>query len=128
MAFLEMIKTTIRTLLTGPVTRRYPSVPAKVTERTRGHVTIDPSECILCGLCMRRCPSDAIVVEREERTWQIDRSRCIVCGSCVESCPAKCLTMENSYIPPEDTRPEPESVAVTSVRPEKKGSAPEKDT
>ena len=122
MGFFQMMTAVVRTLFRGPVTRRYPAVPAKKTELSRGHVTIDPSKCISCGMCMKRCPADAIVVAREEKTWQIDRFRCVVCGSCVEVCPVQCLTMETAYIPPTAVRLEPELVAITYVKPEKKES------
>ncbi|MGC9434814.1 MAG: 4Fe-4S binding protein [Methanomicrobiales archaeon] len=124
MGFFQMLSAVVRTLVRGPVTRRYPAVPAKVTALSRGHVTIDPSMCISCGLCMKRCPADAICVSKEEKTWQIDRFRCVVCGACVEACPANCLSMETAYIPPTPARLQPELVTITYVKPEKKESAP----
>jgi len=123
MGFFQMMSAVVRTLARGPVTRRYPAVPAKVTDLSRGHVTIDPSKCISCGLCMKRCPADAICVRKEGKTWQIDRFRCVVCGACVEACPANCLVMETAYIPPTTARLQPELVAITYVKPEKKESA-----
>ena len=121
MGFFQMMITVVRALLSSPATRRYPAVPAKQTELSRGHVTIDPSRCISCGLCMKRCPADAIVVAREEKTWQIDRFRCVVCAACVEACPVDCLVMETTYIPPTPVRLQPELVTITYVKPEKKG-------
>jgi ech hydrogenase subunit F len=119
MGFFEMAKTVLQNLFGKPATRRYPVQPARVSPITRGHVVVEPSECISCGLCMRRCPSQAIQVEKEEKTWEIDRLRCIACNACVEACPAKCLTMEQEYIAPVVERTV-ERVPITYVKPERK--------
>ena len=49
---------------------------------------------------MLRCPTQAIVVDRENRTWECNHFRCITCGNCVESCPADCLHLEPVYRSP----------------------------
>jgi ech hydrogenase subunit F len=118
MAFFEMAKTALMTLLSRPATIRYPFQPAKKTEISRGHVTIDESRCISCGTCERKCPSQAIVINKEAKTWQIDRLRCVVCNSCVETCPAKCLFMDTQYTSPVTTR-SVEIVTITYVKPPK---------
>lgn len=47
----------------------------------------DMSKCILCGLCMRQCPVQAIEVDRKEtKTWKINRDTCIQCGACIDAC------------------------------------------
>ena len=66
----------------------------------KGHVVNDVDRCILCGICQKRCPCAAIVVDKPARTWTIDRFRCVQCGSCVRECPKDCLTMEPTYTPP----------------------------
>ena len=119
MAFFEMAKTAIRTVLEKPATRPYPYVPAKRTGLSRGHVTIDVSKCISCGMCMKKCPSEAICISKEQKTWAIDRLRCIVCNSCVEVCPVKCLAMDQAYTPSYTVRPGMEVFAITYVKPEK---------
>jgi len=125
MAFFEMTKTAIKTLLSTPATILYPAQPAKKTPLSRGHVTIDESRCISCGTCQRKCPSQAIVVSKEAKTWQIDRLRCVVCNSCVDTCPVKCLFMDTQYSSPVIAR-SVEVVAITyvkPVKPEKKDEA-----
>jgi ech hydrogenase subunit F len=119
MGFFTMAKTVIRNLVHGPATRRYPAVPQRPCPITRGHVTIDPARCISCGLCMRRCPAQAIRVDKAEKVWEIDRFRCIACDACVEACPAKCLIMETDYIQPVTERTI-ERYPITYVKPEKK--------
>ncbi len=126
MAFFEMAKTALRTVLQRPATIRYPAEPAKKTPLTRGHVIIDESRCISCGTCQRKCPSQAILLQKEEKTWQIDRFRCVVCNSCVDTCPVKCLTMDPQYTAPAVSCGV-EIVTITYVKPVKtvdKGETP----
>jgi len=104
MTFFEMTGTVIRSLFKKPATLMYPVKPGKKTPLSRGHVTIDPENCILCRSCQRKCPTGALCVEVKEKTWQIDRLRCVVCNACVEVCPTHCLTMDTQYTPPMTTR------------------------
>jgi ech hydrogenase subunit F len=124
MAFFEMVKTALITVLRRPVTIRYPAEPAKKTDLSRGHVIIDESRCISCSLCQKRCPAQAIVVLKEEKTWQIDRLRCVVCRACVDVCPVKCLFMDTQYTAPMTARGV-EIVAITYVKPPKSEKPPE---
>jgi len=100
MGMFTIAHTIIRMLTRGPATLRYPAQPAQLKEKSRGHIEIDISLCIYCGLCERHCVSQAISINKEERTWTIDRMRCIICGECVESCPKDCLFMAQTYHPP----------------------------
>ncbi|MHB8163651.1 MAG: 4Fe-4S dicluster domain-containing protein [Methanoregula sp.] len=97
MTFFQMTKTVLKSLFTRPATLMYPAKPAKKTSLSRGHVTIDPTKCITCRLCQRKCPTQAICVEVKEKTWEIDNMRCVVCSVCVDVCPTKSLTMETEY-------------------------------
>ncbi len=118
MVFFEMVKTALRTVVQRPVTMLYPAQAAKKTALTRGHVTIDESRCISCGTCQRKCPSQAIVLNKDAKTWQIDRLRCIVCNSCVDTCPVKCLFMDTQYSSPVIAR-SVEIINITYVKPPK---------
>jgi len=118
MAFFEMVKTALTTVLQRPATILYPAQAAKKTPLSRGHVTIDESRCISCGTCQRKCPAQALVVNKESKIWQIDRLRCVVCNSCVETCPVKCLFMDTQYSAPVTTR-SLEIVTITYVKPAK---------
>ena len=94
-----MSKQVARSLARGPATRRYPFEKREYFAGTRGHISIEIGKCILCVLCDRKCPTQAIKVDRQAKTWTIDRLRCIQCSVCVDVCPKKCLGMENTYAP-----------------------------
>lgn len=53
----------------------------------------DPNVCVYCTLCAKKCPQEAIAVDRTAKTWSLDESKCIECGTCVEACPKKCIKM-----------------------------------
>lgn len=53
----------------------------------------DPNVCVFCTLCAKKCPQEAITVDRAEKTWKLDEEKCIECGTCVSVCPKKCIKM-----------------------------------
>ena len=99
--FMIFAKTAIKNLFTKPYTVAYPAQPANFPERMRGHIELQPENCICCGLCMRNCPPGAITVDRTAGTWSINRFDCIQCGSCAVSCPKKCLQIVPGYTAPD---------------------------
>lgn len=100
MGVFTIAKTITGNLFSRPPTSRYPAEPAKRFDLTRGHLAFEPSLCRVCRVCMLRCPTQAIVVDREKRTWECNHFRCITCGNCVELCPADCLHLEPAYREP----------------------------
>jgi len=97
MAFFDMTATILKSFMTKPSTRKYPFVKRKNYERTRGSIKIEIDKCIFCSICAKKCPTDAIKVSKDERTWTIDRLKCCQCTYCVEVCPKKCLENLNDY-------------------------------
>ena len=97
MGILAMAKTIFKNLVSRPFTERYPYVKKEYFVGSRGSIRIDISKCIFCGICQRKCPTAAIVVSKEPKTWEIDRLRCISCNYCVEVCPKKCLSMDVNF-------------------------------
>ena len=49
---------------------------------------IDPDKCQACGICLRRCPVEAIAGGKNQ-IHVIDQEKCIKCGTCFESCPPR---------------------------------------
>ncbi|MDV2481328.1 4Fe-4S dicluster domain-containing protein [Methanoculleus sp. Wushi-C6] len=124
MSIFQMTRTVIRNLTGGPATRQYPLVPARTCPLTRGHVVFDPATCRSCGLCSRRCPCEALHLDKETKVWAIDRMRCIACGDCVEACPFGSLAMEPAYLPPVVEQRVAECHTITYVKPEKPAKKP----
>ena len=103
MGTFKLGKMTLRSLFHKPVTVRYPYEKRDIENlfpHMRGHLECDIDTCILCGMCQRACPVDAIVVDRKGGDWTIDPYRCVQCASCVRECPKSCLTMDTAYTPP----------------------------
>lgn len=110
MSILSMTKTLFKSFVHGPYTQLYPIKPRENFERTRGSIENDIEACIFCGLCVRRCPTSALKIEKAEKLWSIERMQCIQCGYCVEVCPKKCLHMRNEYTTPDTIKVKDEYV------------------
>ncbi|MEG1980193.1 MAG: 4Fe-4S dicluster domain-containing protein [Victivallaceae bacterium] len=94
MKLFSMFGDICRNLVCGPATRNYPAVKRDSFPGERGRLAMDAKSCIYCGLCMRKCPANAIKVNRKpDASWQFERFRCVLCGACVEVCPKKCLKL-----------------------------------
>jgi NADH:ubiquinone oxidoreductase subunit F (NADH-binding)/NAD-dependent dihydropyrimidine dehydrogenase PreA subunit len=50
--------------------------------------SIDPQLCGGCTVCVKNCPSSAIIGE-PKKVHTIDQSKCIKCGICITICPPK---------------------------------------
>lgn len=100
MGAFKLGKMTMRSLFGKPACAMYPVKTREPYARTKGHIEVDIETCILCGICEKKCPCEAIVVNKAERTWAIDVFRCVQCRSCVLACPKSCLTMETTYPAP----------------------------
>lgn len=94
---LDFIPVVLKNIFSKPVTRNYPFIKRKPYENQKGKIQLNIDSCIFCGMCSRKCPADAIKVDRLKRSWEIDRFKCIVCGACAESCPKKSLSISGKY-------------------------------
>jgi formate hydrogenlyase subunit 6/NADH:ubiquinone oxidoreductase subunit I len=104
MPLFNMTATALRNLFARPATRLYPAEKRELPAGTRGRLTIDIETCIFCGICQKKCPTDALRVERDAKRWSIDRLGCIACANCVDACPKDCLSMETGHSPAMLTR------------------------
>lgn len=100
MGIMKFTKVVLQNLFRKPATRMYPVSKRAYFANTRGHIAIEIESCIYCGICVKKCPTHAISIDKGTKCWSIERLKCIQCNSCVETCPKKCLTMENAYTPP----------------------------
>ena len=71
MKLMDFAPIALKNLFSKPATCNYPAEPAIYPERSRGHIEINIDDCIMCGMCMRKCPSGAIKVDRNTKTWSI---------------------------------------------------------
>jgi len=100
MAFLTISRLITRSAVSKPATRLYPFEKREPFPHTRGHIRFEIGSCIFCNLCAMKCPTEAIVCNRKDKTWQINHLACVLCGNCVDSCRKSCLTQENTAAPP----------------------------
>jgi NADH-quinone oxidoreductase subunit F len=49
---------------------------------------INPTKCKACGMCFKKCPSEAIDGGKK-KIHIIDQEKCTNCGTCFEVCPSK---------------------------------------
>ena len=64
---------------------------------------LDPENCVLCGKCVQRCPTQALTI-RNDRV-RLDPGKCIGCGLCASACKPRALSMapkRKQRNPPED--------------------------
>lgn len=119
---MKMLGTILRQFTHAPVTTRFPAEPAHTFDATRGHVVFDPAKCTSCTICMKRCPSQAITVDRAAKVWTIDRFRCVICSQCVELCKFGAVCVDAGYSAAATTDERGLEVhAITYVKPEKSG-------
>ena len=114
-----------RTLFTRRTTVRYPFAPVNLPPCFRGRVTIEPTLCTGCGLCVRDCPAFALELERENREkFRLIhyRDRCAYCGQCEASCRFGAVTLINEFVGATSRRD-----ALTQVLVERDAQARHKD-
>ena len=97
---VHMLKNLIQCLFGKPATRLYPFVARPPFDGARGMIEMDPNICVYCGMCQKRCPTNAITVARKPNSWTLDPHRCIVCSYCVEVCPKHCIYMRTHHRAP----------------------------
>lgn len=100
MSLLTISKLITRSALQKPATRRYPFEKREPFPKTRGHIRFEIGACVFCNLCARKCPTEAIVCNRKDKTWEINHLACVLCGNCVDSCRKSCLFQENTPAAP----------------------------
>lgn len=72
--------------------------PVGTPERFRGKIVYEKEKCIGCRLCLKVCPSEAILFKEEEKKIKIYVARCTFCAQCNDVCPVNCLHMSNEFL------------------------------
>jgi len=62
------------------------------TETARALARIDEAACIGCALCLKACPTDAIVGAATQMHTVVD-PLCTGCELCVPACPVDCISL-----------------------------------
>ena len=71
-----------------------PLNPVNGVERPRSVAVIDEAWCIGCTLCIKACPTDAILGSNKMMHTIIE-AYCTGCELCVPMCPVDCISFEN---------------------------------
>ncbi len=72
--------------------------PIEVPEDFRGKIVYDKECCVGCQLCVRVCPSEALVFKEDERKVKHYASRCTFCGQCLDICPEDCFEFSPDFL------------------------------
>lgn len=67
---------------------------AEGPQRSNYRAVVDPEGCVACGVCIDRCPVDAIAEDGGvDRKAVVERAKCIGCGVCVIGCATEAIEM-----------------------------------
>jgi formate hydrogenlyase subunit 6/NADH:ubiquinone oxidoreductase subunit I len=157
----EGMSVTLASMFVRPVTVQYPEVDISsnetiskgykgtlmgMPENYRGVLDLDLSLCTSCGLCVKACPIDCIIIENEKcdkdkladqagepilnrftqkqaiktranTRFDINMGKCMFCGLCTIACPTKAIYHTNTF---EMNRTSLEDLVLTFVTNEEK--------
>ena len=86
----------------------------KSLDASNYRVAVNPETCKACGLCVKRCPMDALQLKysaeaknKFAKAVVVDVDLCIGCGVCVHKCPTDSIFLKQCdeiHDPPKDAR------------------------
>jgi ferredoxin len=75
--------------------------PRHVVNPTNYIAEIDPEKCKACGICVKKCPVDAITSQNGK--YSVNKSNCLGCGVCSRFCPEQACRLttrpKRTYVP-----------------------------
>ena len=119
MGFFKLGTMTLGSLFKKPETVKYPFEKKEPPAGLKGHIVNETEKCILCGICMKNCPTSSIEVSKDDRVWRINPFSCIQCGYCTTVCPKKCLVMDPAYWQPGTSKTVEEFVVPEQEKPQR---------
>ncbi len=57
-----------------------------------GKIVTDVDACMACGVCVKKCPTDALRLVKDEVV--VDSEKCILCGECDIICPVNAIKLK----------------------------------
>lgn len=88
---------TLRKIVKYPrLTQEYPRVQVSASLFI-GSPKIDADKCTLCGECAARCPSRAVVMDKDAGSIGINLDACVFCALCEDVCESGAVRMTNSF-------------------------------
>lgn len=107
---LNGLRITMRNMMRGTITVKYPHEKIELPERARWAVQMKLDDegqhkCTACLACERACPDYIIKIDvttGEDRSkhidyWDYQIGACMMCGLCVEACPFDAIEMGHDY-------------------------------
>lgn len=96
---------TFKNLVSPAITLQYPTQKQPMTARFRGLVDLYPDKCIMCGQCLKACPTDCIAITHENlpenkkklKSFKYKIELCCFCGLCAQACPVGAIYMNKIY-------------------------------
>ena len=96
---LKGLCTVFKHLFIPAVTLEYPEKRPDLPERFRGKHSL--KGCIACGTCVKACPANAIILEKNSEnklvSFKVDLKKCIFCGNCQYYCPVKAIKLGKEF-------------------------------